>query len=94
MYLRSLGNPVGSLVTATGRTDLEFYWNCFALAIMPLIIFIAAQFNVIGIAIGLSLFMLLAFYPFYKFLVSKMIDVTFKNYLISILKINIKNIKI
>lgn len=93
MYLRSLGNPVGSLVTATGRTDLEFYWNCFALFAMPLFVFIGAQYNVNGIAIGLSLFMLLAFYPFYRLLVCKMIDITFKSYLISILKFNTKNIK-
>lgn len=93
MYLRSLGSPVGSLVTATGRTDLEFYWNCFALLAMPLFIFIGAQFNVNGIAIGLSLFMLLAFYPFYRLLVIKMIDVTFKSYLISIFKFNTKNFK-
>lgn len=85
MYLRSLGNPVGSLVTATGRTDLEFYWNCFALLAMPVFIFLGAQFNVNGIAIGLSLFMLLAFYPFYRLLVCKMIDVSFTEYSKSIL---------
>lgn len=97
MYLRSLGNPVGSLVTATGRTDLEFYWNCFALFAMPLFVFIGAQFNVNGIAIGLSLFMLLAFYPFYRLLVRKMIDVSFTEHSKSLLikpKYLIKNLKI
>lgn len=93
MYLRSLCNPVGSLVSATGRTDLEFYWNCYLLLTMPLFVFIGAQYNVNGIAIGLSLFMLLAFYPFYRLLVIKMIDVTFKSYLISIFKFNTKNFK-
>ena len=94
MYLRSLGNPLGSLVTATGRTDFEFYWNCFALITMPLFVFIGAQYNVNGIAIGLSLFTLLAFYSCYTLLVVKMIYITFKSYLISILKFNIKNIMI
>ncbi len=85
MYLRSLTNPIGSLVIATGRTDLEFYWNCFALSIMPIFIFTGAQFNVNSIALGLTIFMFLAFYPFYKFVVNKLIDVSFKEYLKSIL---------
>ncbi|MBU2950242.1 MOP flippase family protein [Tamlana agarivorans] len=80
MYLRSLGNPVGALVTATGRTDLEFYWNILALCVVPLIVYISSFMGVNGIAIGLSLFMLLAFYPFYKLLISKMISCSFKEY--------------
>jgi O-antigen/teichoic acid export membrane protein len=81
MYLRSTANPVGSLVVATGRTDLEFYWNVIALAIMPGLIYFGSFYGIYGIAWSLSIFMVIAIYPFWKFLITKMIKVTFSEYL-------------
>lgn len=81
MFIRSLFNPVGSLVVATGRTDLEFYWNLFSLALMPLAIFIGSQFSIEGVALGILVAMLLLFIPCWWFLVRKMIDVDLVTYL-------------
>ncbi|WP_458628875.1 MOP flippase family protein [Winogradskyella sp. PC D3.3] len=80
MYLRSIGNPVGSLVIATGRTELEFYWNIFSLVFMPIFIFAGSFYGVEGVAYGLALFMLSAIFPFWKFLINKMITVNFNDY--------------
>ena len=85
MYLRSLGNPVGSLVTATGRTDLEFYWNLVSLVIIPTSVYFASFYGIFGVLTVLITYRLLIFYPFYRLLVRKMIDVSFTEYSKSIL---------
>ncbi len=85
MFLRSTGNPIGSLVIATGRTDLEFYWNLFVLFITPIVIFIGAQYSVELVALLLVFVMLLLLYPSWRFMVAKMINVSFREYVISLL---------
>lgn len=81
MYLRSTCNPIGSLVVATGRTDLEFYWNIFALLSMPISIYIGSFYGIYGVAWSLSLYMILTVYPFWRLLIKKMINVNFVDYL-------------
>ena len=82
MYIlvRSVFNPVGSLVVATGRTDLEFYWNLFTFAFIPLAILVGTQFSIEGVALGMLLAMILLFVPFWRFLISRMIAVDFTTY--------------
>jgi len=81
MYFRSLGNPVGSLVIATGRTDLEFYWNLFTLAIIPIVIYTASQVSIIAVTISLSVLMMVLTIPGWYFMIRKMIGVSLKEYL-------------
>lgn len=81
MLLRSIGNPIGSLVIATGRTHLEFYWNLITLIIMPIVIIIAAQFSLVWVAISLTLIVVLLFVPNWWFLVNPLIKVKFKDFL-------------
>ncbi|MDC1226292.1 MOP flippase family protein [Algibacter sp.] len=81
MYLRSILNYSGSLITATGRTDLEFYWNIFALFSMPVAIYVGSFFGIYGVAWSLSLYMILTVYPFWYLLIKKMINVNFVDYL-------------
>ena len=83
MYFRSLGNPVGSLVIATGRTDLEFYWNLFAVAIMPIAIFIASQYSIVMVTIVLTIMMIIFTVIAWYFMIRKMINVSLKEYLIN-----------
>ena len=83
MYFRSLGNPVGSLVIATGRTDLEFYWNLFTLSIMPIIIYTASQFSVVIVTISISVAMVLLTIPAWYFMIRKMIRVGLREYLVN-----------
>ncbi len=80
MVLRAIGNPIGSLVIATGRTDVELVWNLIALLIMPIFILIGSQFNVEGIALGVTLSMLVLYIPSWRFLIYKMLGVSLKDY--------------
>jgi PST family polysaccharide transporter/teichuronic acid exporter len=81
MMVTSVLNPVGSLVVATGRTDLEFFWNLFTLPFMPLAIIIGSQFSIEAVAIGMLLVMILLFVPFWWFLINRMIAIDFTTYL-------------
>jgi len=81
MLIRSLFNPVGTLVIATGRTDLEFYWNLFTLAFMPVAIYIGSQFSIEGVAWGILIAMVLLLIPYWWFLIRKMIGVDLITYL-------------
>lgn len=81
MMLRSIGNPIGSLVIATGRTDLDFYWNLAALLIVPGFIFIGAQFNIVYVTLFNLLSMVVLFIPAWYFLVYKMTGISLKEYM-------------
>tara|TARA_R110002167_G_scaffold35735_1_gene113935 strand:- start:6389 stop:7657 length:1269 start_codon:yes stop_codon:yes gene_type:complete len=85
MIFRAIGNPIGSLIIATGKTKLEFYWNIAVLLIIPIFVFVAAQFDITMVAWSLSLASLLLFYPSWKLLVYKIIGGTFKEYVLAII---------
>ena len=81
MMVTSVLNPVGSLVVATGRTDLEFFWNLFTLPFVPVAIIVGSQFSIEAVAMGMLLVMIILFVPFWWFLIKKMIAVDFATYL-------------
>jgi len=80
MIFRAIGNPIGSLVIATGRTDLEFYWNLINVLVMPIFIFIGAKQGIVEVTISLTLAMLVLFIPSWYFLVNKMTNASLKEY--------------
>ncbi len=77
MLVRAIGNPIGSLITATGQTYREFYWNIFTLLIMPVVIFWASQYSLETVAVAITLSMLLLYVPNWYFLVRPLIGVSF-----------------
>lgn len=81
MIFRAIGNPVGSLVIATGRTDLDFYWNILLLLIMPMFIYVGSLFDVVGVAISLIVSMLVLYIPAWKVFINKLINVSLYDYL-------------
>ena len=81
MIFRAIGNPIGSLVIATGRTELEFYWNLLNLLVMPIFIYVGASYGIVEVTISLTLAMLLLFVPSWKLLVNKMTGATLIEYL-------------
>lgn len=83
MIFIAVRNPLGSLVIATGKTYLEFYWFLFSFPILPLAIYIGSRFSVEGVAWAISIAMLVLFLPFWKFFILKMIDVKFSEYAIA-----------
>ncbi len=72
MYIRSIGNPIGSLVIATGRTDISFVWNIFALVVMPAFIFIGTQFSAEAVAYAMVAGIVALFVPNWWLLVKRM----------------------
>ena len=81
MYIRSLGNPIGSLVIATGRTDRSFYWNLLSVAIMPCFIFIGSQYNIEMVALSMAVGFLVLFIPNWWYLVRYMTGATLKEFM-------------
>ena len=90
MIFRAIGNPIGSLVIATGKTHLEFIWNSITLLVLPIFIYLGSRVGINAVAWGLSLAMLLLFYPSWKMLVHKMTGASFKEYLWAIIKPSLK----
>ena len=82
--IRSIGNPIGGLVIAKGRTDIEFYWNVGVFAVFPLFIYIGSMHSVVGVAIAQLLFMVLSYIPGWFFMVKKLIHASLKNYIMPI----------
>ena len=78
--LRSTGNPVGSMLMARGRADLSFKWNIVWLLIMPPAIWVGCQFGVSGMAIAMTAFGVLAYWPNWYFLVRPLCSAEFGEY--------------
>lgn len=91
LLIRSISSPIGSLVVATGKTNLEFYWNIITLLITPLCIIIGAQFGLIGAAIGMLSTMFILFIPAWRLLVYTLIKASFIEYVKAIIFINPKS---
>jgi len=93
MVFRSIGNPIGSLVIATGRTDIEFLWNTFLLILMPFVVYFGSLFGIVGVTISLTFTMMILFVPSWYFLVRKMTGATLKEYMRAIFVINLNFLK-
>ncbi|WP_299626086.1 MOP flippase family protein [uncultured Tenacibaculum sp.] len=84
MMYRAIGNPIGSLVIATGKTHLEFVWNLVILFFMPLAVFIGSQFTIEAVAFSIVICSSLLFIPSWYMLVKKMIGASLKEYVKSL----------
>ena len=94
MMFRSIGNPVGSLVVATGRTDLEFLWNLITLFIVPVFIYFGSQYGILGVTISLVLVMILLYYPSWRILVNNLTGASFKEYFQASFKVQLNFYKL
>jgi len=83
---RSIGNPVGGLIIATGRTDLEFKWNFALFFIYPLIVYFSALNGIKFLVVSLAVFRVLINYSGWFFLLRRLIDIKYFDYLSFILK--------
>lgn len=73
-YVRSLGNPIGSIMLAKGRTDLAFYQN-LALMLMnvPAVYFGVKYWGAIGAVGGLLFVQAIIWIPAYFFVLRRLI---------------------
>lgn len=88
MIFRAIGNPIGSLVVATGKTHLEFIWNILNLPLIPLAVYIGAKFDIMWVAISLLITAVLMFIPSWKLLVHKMTGASLLDYILAIVKLD------
>lgn len=82
---RAIGNPVGSLLVATGRADLSFKWNLVWFFIIPPSVWYGCQYGVEGMALAMLLLGVIGFWPNWYFLVRPLCHVSFTSYLIQVL---------
>ena len=87
-FIRAVGNPIASLVIATGRTDIEFIWNVGVFFILPLFVYFGCLLGIVEVAYLVTLSGIILFLPGWYFLVHKMSKASLKEYLNSILNIN------
>lgn len=84
--LRSIGNPVGSLLLARGRAKLAFLWNLALLAILPVSMFIGSFWGLHGIAMSLVIMSLALMLPNWLVLVQPLCGAAFVEYHRQIIK--------
>ncbi|ALO35123.1 colanic acid transporter [Colwellia sp. MT41] len=75
------GNPTGSLQLAKGRADMGFYWNLFLFFIFPPFIYLTASDGIMTFLIGTLILRIGLLYPGWKFLVARLIDIKFNEYI-------------
>jgi O-antigen/teichoic acid export membrane protein len=78
--IRSIGNPIGSLVMAMGKPQIEMFWNMAMMIFMPVVVLISSLFGIQGIAYGNVIAIILLFVPGWYFLVFKLCGATLNEY--------------
>jgi O-antigen/teichoic acid export membrane protein len=78
---RSIGNPVGGLIIARGRTDIGFYWNLFVFAVYPIVVYFSSFQGVYFLAAALAAFRVILSYPGWYMVLRKLISVGYVEYL-------------
>jgi O-antigen/teichoic acid export membrane protein len=82
--LRSIGNPAGSLLFATGKAKLAFKWNMVPLFFIGPTIWIGSQYGAQGMAISMTGLMAILFVPGWYVLIRPSCGATLGEYLIQL----------
>ncbi len=78
---QSMGNPIGSLIIAKGRTDLAFYWSIFRILFVGLYLFLFSHFfNTTVFVIMFAALPLFLQYPSFKISMSRLLDISFPEF--------------
>jgi len=83
--VRSTANPVGALLMAVGKADVEFYWNLGLTLLVPGTLFIGSLYGVNGLAAALLLTQIILFIPGWYFLVRPYCHATLREYSLQML---------
>lgn len=84
MYFRAIVNPVGSLLIATGRTDLDFYWNIISAIIIPIGVLMASFVSVKLVAWTITIISLSLIIPAWYIMIRRLTESTLSEYIRSI----------
>lgn len=68
--LRSINNPIGSLLYASGRAQLAFWWSLTMLVLIPPVLWLSSHFwDLPGMAWTLAILQAVLFVPSHKYLI-------------------------
>jgi O-antigen/teichoic acid export membrane protein len=84
--IRSVGNPVGSLILARGKPEYGLYMNLVIFLFTPVFIFFGTLYGIEGVSWSLVVFMVVLFYLGWYFLIYKLTNISFKDYLCNLNK--------
>jgi O-antigen/teichoic acid export membrane protein len=78
--IRSIINPIGTLLLTKGKVKQQFYWNLILLAILPATIYLGSLFGLTGVALA-SIFSILGMlFAAWRFLVYPNCHATFAQF--------------
>lgn len=83
---RALGNPVGVLLAAKGRADLGLKWNIGLLVVFVPSILLIARLGVDALALMYAAAGFVLYWPAWRLLVAKVVDIKFHEYFLVHLK--------
>ena len=82
--IRSVFNPVGSLMMAIGKVKLLWQWNSALLFLFPIALIFSSQFGLLGVALCLVILQLAVLPGHWWLLLNKTINLTFKQFMKSV----------
>lgn len=85
-YLRTTSNPVGSLLLGMGRADLSLKWNLAQVFVVFPLLWLGAQWGVLGLAWALLAHAVLMFIPGWFFLVRPLCHASLGGYVLAALR--------
>ena len=81
MFIRSVGSPIGSLIIAKGKTNLEFKWNLVTLLVLPVFVIIGSLYSIFWVSMLMTFGIFILFVPSWWFLIRRMLDISIKDFL-------------
>lgn len=77
----SIGNPLGALLVATGRTDLGFYWTIFRIVSTLIILYLASFGNILVFVLAMLLLSIVNIYPEVRLIYQSLLSINYRQYL-------------
>jgi lipopolysaccharide exporter len=78
--VRSVGNPVGSLLLGVGKAKMLFNWNLFLTVVTGPSLWLGSNWGVYGMAVAMMILMTVAYLPNWYFLVRPVCGAELKEY--------------
>ena len=73
----SIGNPIGSVILASGKVNWGFYWNVAMLVVVTLLIIYSCKFGLTTLILNLIFYHLIAFVCSYFVITRRILNVNF-----------------
>lgn len=84
--VRSIGNPVGSLLLGMGRADLSLKWNVIVLFFVFPLLWFGSQFGALGLSVSLLVLVIGMYLPMWFFLVKPLCNAHLAEYSLAALR--------